>query len=71
MKGVLYFPKDSNGRIQTAAVRGVALDRAFASHAGERGSTPCRDRPLEVVNSGSDSSTANRSAKGVSVTGHR
>ena len=34
-------------------------------------SNPSRERPLEVVKTGSDSSTAKRSAAGVSVTGPR
>ena len=38
---------------------------AFASHARDRGSIPGRDRP--IVKTGSDSSTAKRSAAGVRV----
>ena len=45
--------------------------RAFASHAGDRGSIPGRDRPKTVVKTGSDKPTAKRSATSVSVTGPR
>ena len=45
-------------------------DRAFASHVGDRGSIPGQDRPKLLKQVG-DSSTAKRSALGVSFTGPR
>ena len=50
---------------------GVEVERLPGVQEIDRGSILDRDRPLEVVKTGSDSSNAKRSAAGVSVMGPR